>query len=236
MAENDFALKIMLTQIIAQIIYFAIRLLNLTYRYEFIGMENKLRAQAAHPQKTFAYALWHQNLIGAIFSHIDEKFTMVISESKDGELVAVTCQKFGHLPARGSSTRGGKKAMVEIVRNMKQGFPGALTVDGPKGPAHIVKPGIIEIAKLCHCAILPLSPYAEKAWITKKSWDQFRIPKPFSKIIVVIGEPLFIDENSSRDEFDELAKLVAQRLELGEEVAKTHLISFTKSGSRYSSL
>ncbi|MBC7540018.1 MAG: lysophospholipid acyltransferase family protein [Bacteriovorax sp.] len=214
----------MLTKIIAQLIYFCIRLLNLTYRYEFIGLEHKQKVQATHPQKTFTYALWHQNLIGAIFSHIGEHFTMVISESKDGELVAVTCEKFGHHPARGSSTRGGKKAMIEIVKNMKKGFPGALTVDGPKGPAHMVKPGIIEIARLCKCAILPLSPYADKNWVFKKSWDQFRIPKPFTKIIVVIGEPIYIGEEMIRDNYDDIAKLIGQKIELGEEVAKAHLL------------
>jgi lysophospholipid acyltransferase (LPLAT)-like uncharacterized protein len=215
----------MLTKIIAQIIYYTIRLLNLTYRYEFIGIEHKQKAQEAHPQKTFTYALWHQNLIGAIFSHIGEQFTMVISESKDGELVAVTCEKFGHHPARGSSTRGGKKAMIEIVRNIKKGFPGALTVDGPKGPAHRVKPGIIEIARLCHCAILPLSPYAKDYWVFKKSWDQFRIPKPFTKIIIVIGEPIYIAEDISREKFDEIALIISKKLEQGEEIAKSHLFS-----------
>lgn len=213
----------MLTQIIAQLIYYTIRLLNLTYRYEFIGLENKEKAKSIHPKKTFAYAVWHQNLIGAIFSHIGEKFTMVISESKDGELVAVTCEKFGHIPARGSSTRGGKRALIEIVRNMNQGFPGALTVDGPKGPAHVVKPGIVEIARLCQCAILPLSPYASSNWVFKKSWDQFRIPKPFSKIVVVIGEPIFIDDKITREHFDDVAIEIGKRIEQGEELAIKHL-------------
>lgn len=214
----------MLTKIIAKLIYYTIRLLNLTYKYEFIGLDNKRSAQSLHPQKTFAYALWHQNLIGAIFSHMGEHFTMVISESKDGELVAVTCEKFGHKPARGSSTRGGKKAMIEIVKYMKNGYPGALTVDGPKGPAHVVKPGIIEIAKLCHCAILPLSPYASSFWVFKKSWDQFRIPKPFSKIVVVIGEPIIIDEDISREQFDDFSKLIGKKIELGEKIAQAHLL------------
>ncbi len=211
-------------KIIAQLIYYIIRLLNLTYRYEFIGLDNKEKAKAMNANRTFAYALWHQNLIGAIFSHIGlEKFTMVISESKDGELVAVTCEKFGHLPARGSSTRGGKKALIEIVRNMKQGYPGALTVDGPKGPAHVVKPGIIEIARLCQCAVVPLSPYASSHWVFKKSWDQFRIPKPFSKIVVVIGEPVWVDESVSRENFDQIAIEVGKKIEQGEEVAIKHL-------------
>lgn len=217
----------MLTKIIAQLIYYIIRVLHLTYRYEFVGLENKEKARALHPNKTFAYALWHQNLIGAIFSHIGEKFTMVISESKDGELVAVTCEKFGHKPARGSSTRGGKKALMEIVRNMNKGFPGALTVDGPKGPAHVAKPGIIEIARLCHCAILPLSPYASNNWVFKKSWDQFRIPKPFSKIIVVIGEPIMIDENISREQFDTIAFELGKKIEQGEQIAINKLFPET---------
>lgn len=213
----------MKVQILAQIIYYLIRLLNLTYRYEFIGLENKKRAKDFHPNKTFVYALWHQNLIGAIFSHIGEQFTMVISESKDGELVAVTCEKFGHIPARGSSTRGGKRALVEIVKTVKRGVPGAITVDGPKGPAHVVKPGVIEIARLSQCALLPLSPYAEKYWYFKKSWDQFRIPKPFTKIVVVIGEPVFIGEDVSREAFDDVAIKVGDLITKGEEIAKKHL-------------
>jgi lysophospholipid acyltransferase (LPLAT)-like uncharacterized protein len=213
----------MQTQIIAQILYYFFRLLNMTYRYEFIGLENKEKARAFHPKKTFVYAVWHQNLIGSMFAHIGERFTMVVSQSKDGELVAVTCEKFGHIPARGSSTRGGKKALVEIVRNMKMGFPGALTVDGPKGPPHVVKPGIIEIARLCQCAVLPLSTYATRSWVFKKSWDQFRVPKPFSKIIVVIGEPVFIDDAISREHFDEIAIEVGKRIEQGEEVALKRL-------------
>lgn len=213
----------MLTAISAQFIYYFIRLLNLTYRYEFIGLNHKNDAKATSPNQAFIYALWHQNLIGAIFSHIGEHFTMIISESKDGELVAVTCKKFGHRPARGSSTRGGKKAVIQILRNMNQGFPGALSVDGPKGPAHVVKPGVIEIARQSQAAILPLSAYPTKFWTLEKSWDQFRIPKPFSKIVVVIGEPITIEPEVPREQFNDYAKLVGDKIELGEEIAKAHI-------------
>ena len=213
----------MLTKITAQLIYYFIRLLNLTYRFEFVGLEHKNLAKASHPKKTFIYASWHQHLISAIFSHIGEHFTMVISQSKDGELVAVTCEKFGHRPARGSSTRGGQKALIEIVRNMKKGFPGAITVDGPKGPPHIVKPGIIEIARICQCAILPLSSHVEKSWVIKKSWDQFIVPKPFSKIIVVIGEPIYITDDISRDQYADIAVMIGQKIDLGEKIAEAHL-------------
>ena len=200
-------------------LFYLIRLLSLTYRYQFIGLENKKKAKDNSLNGSYVYALWHQNLIGAILSHIGEKFTMVISESDDGELVAVTCEKFGHLPARGSSTRGGKKALIEIVKNIKKGYPGALTVDGPKGPAREVKPGIIEIARLAEVPIVPLSPFPTRYWTFTRSWDKFRVPKPFSKIIVVIGEPIMITPEISREQFDQIAVSVGQKISAGEETA-----------------
>lgn len=212
-------------KILAQLIYFFVRILNFTYRYEFIGLDHKKAAKATLPNKTFVYALWHQNLVGSIFSHIGEQFTMVISESHDGELVAVTCEKFGHIPCRGSSTRGGKKALIEIVKTVKLGIPGALSVDGPKGPPKVVKLGIIEIARLANCPILPLSPYAKSFWTFDKSWDQFRIPKPFTKIVVVIGSPIFVDSSVEREQFDSIANQVGVAINRGEEIAKSYFKS-----------
>ena len=209
-------------KIIAQLVYFIIRIINFTYRYEYIGLENKKFARDRHPLKTFVFAVWHQNLIGAILAHGDEKYTMIVSGSKDGELVAVTCQKLGHEPARGSSTRDGKKALIEIVKKIKSGIPGAITVDGPKGPPHVVKPGVIEIARLAGCAIVPMSTYPLHFWTLTKSWDQFRIPKPFTKIAVVIGKPIFCDENVTREQFEHLSLEVASHLQLCEVTGKKH--------------
>lgn len=210
-------------QIISQLIYYFIRLLNFTYRYEFVGLENKKAARDYHPKRAFVFAIWHQNLIPGILAHSDERYTMIISESKDGEIVAVTCEKLGHTPSRGSSTRGGKKALIEMVKNVKSGIPGALTVDGPKGPAHVVKPGVIELARLVQCAIVPMSPYPEKFWVIEKSWDKFRIPKPFTKIAIAIGEPVYINEQVEKEQFDQVALRVAELLHKGEETAKAHL-------------
>jgi lysophospholipid acyltransferase (LPLAT)-like uncharacterized protein len=208
---------------ISYLIYYFIRMINLTYRYEFVGLDNKKKARALHPKGSFVFAVWHQNLIPGILAHGDEQYTMIISESKDGEIVAVTCEKLGHVPSRGSSTRGGKKALHELVKNVKSGIPGAITVDGPKGPPHVVKPGVIEVARLAQCGIIPMSPYASKFWVIRKSWDQFRIPKPFCKIVIAIGEPLFIEESITKENFEHATLEIAKRLHLGEEVAKSHL-------------
>ena len=215
-----------MTQIFAHILNILVRLLNFTYRYQFVGLENKTRAIESNPNKTFVYSVWHNNLVALILSHIGQPFTMVISESKDGELVAVTCEKFGYKPSRGSSTRGGKKALIEIIKNVRAGLYGAMAVDGPKGPVYEVKPGIIEIARQCGCPILPTSSYSNSMWVFEKSWDKFRLPKPFSKIIIVIGEPIFVAPNVSREEFQDIQKIVAQKMFEGEEIAKS-LLNFS---------
>ena len=212
----------MKTKITSYLIYYFIRLINLTYKYEFVGLDNKKRARGLHPKGAYLFAVWHQNLIPGILANGDEQHTMIISESKDGELVAVTCEKLGHKPSRGSSTRGGKKALVEMVKNVKSGIPGALTVDGPKGPPFVVKPGVIEIARQSQCAILPMSPYTDRFWVLEKSWDHFRIPKPFSRVVIALGEPFFIDEAISKEDFDQTALDIATRLKKGEEIAKSH--------------
>lgn len=215
----------MKNKLISLFAYFFIRLLNLTYRYKYVGRENLEIAKKKSPYNSYVYAIWHQNLIGGILSHSlkGQKYTMIISESKDGELVAVTCEKFGHVPARGSSTRGGKRALVELVKNLKNGIPAALTVDGPKGPSKVVKFGVIEAAKLSDNCIVPFTAYPTKYWTLTKSWDQFRVPKPFCKMVVVIGEPIEVSPTIEKEEYEQFSLHIAEKINQLEEQAKEWL-------------
>lgn len=213
----------MLQKIIAQILYFFIRLLHFSYRYEWVDVENKQKAILSNEKGVYVYAVWHQNFIGSTFVHIGQKFTMIVSGSKDGELVATACKKMGYSPVRGSSTRGGKEAMFEMVKKIKSGLPGAITVDGPKGPVHVVKPGIVEIARLAKCPILPLSSYPVNYWSFEKSWDKFRVPKPFTKIYLVLGAPIYVAENISEVEFEKIRLDIADAINRGEEKAKSKI-------------
>ncbi len=204
----------MLNKILAKILYLFLKLINFTYRYHFIDATNKEKAKSLGPNKTYIFATWHQNLFAGILAHSKpgDKFTMIISESKDGELVAVACEYFGHEPARGSSTRGGKKALVEMVAKLKKGIPGAITVDGPKGPKYKVKFGIIEMAKQAECPIVPYCAYPTKFWTFEKSWDQFRLPKPFSTIYVIIGDPVLVPTNINSERYPEFSEYLAARI------------------------
>jgi lysophospholipid acyltransferase (LPLAT)-like uncharacterized protein len=211
----------MIQKIIAQLLYFIIRLLHFSYRYEWIDVQNKEKAVKSNEKGVYVYAVWHQNFIGSTFVHIGQKYTMIVSGSKDGELVATACKKMGYSPVRGSSTRGGKEAMFEMVKKIKSGIPGAITVDGPKGPVHVVKPGIVEIARLAKCPILPLSSYPVNYWSFEKSWDKFRVPKPFTKIYLVLGEPIFVPEEITEEQFEQIRLEIANAINRGEEKAKS---------------
>lgn len=196
---------------LANLVYIFIRLLNFTYRYTFIGLEN--RQNLTTP---FVFATWHHTLIGTILAHTGEKFTMIVSGSKDGELVSTTCEKLGYSPVRGSSTRGGQIAMLALIKNIRTGLNAAITVDGPKGPAKKVKYGVIEVAKKANVPVLPLSAFYHNCYTFKKSWDQFKFPKPFSKITIVIGEPIIIRDLS----IEYYADFIAQKINLGEILAE----------------
>ena len=202
----------MITQIIALIIYCIARLFYVSYRYRFVNADSLEEIKSKSPGRSYIYAVWHQNILGSILSQIGNSHVVIVSASKDGELVAVTLEKLGNLTARGSSRKGGKKAMLEMIHKMQDGTPAAISVDGPKGPPREVKFGIIELAKITGLPIIPLIVYPEKFWSFKKSWDQFRVPKPFTRIIVRVADPIYVDKETPRDNFPQICQQLKSSL------------------------
>lgn len=174
------------------LIYLIVRLFYLTYRFRFQNPE-------ALPEKGYLLAIWHQNLFQGILAQTGREYVVIVSRSKDANPVAFTCRQLGHNVARGSSRskdgrdKGGKQAAEEMTEILKTKIPGAVTVDGPKGPAKKVKPGIITMAKKAGIPIIPYSPIAKSYW-EFNSWDKFRLPKPFSIIDVYYGDPIDVSQ------------------------------------------
>jgi lysophospholipid acyltransferase (LPLAT)-like uncharacterized protein len=177
----------------------------MTYRYRFVGIENLEKATQMNPGRGYLLGIWHQNLFQGILAQTGLKYVVIVSRSKDANPVAYTCTSLGHIVTRGSSKKGnvdkgGKAAKNEMISVLQQGYPGAVTIDGPKGPAKEVKPGIIDMAKKSGSPIVPYIPVPEKYW-SFNSWDKFRLPKPFSKIVVYYGSPIMVP--SDCDNFEE---------------------------------
>jgi len=152
-------------------------------------------------------ALWHGRILAATLFFRDRGIVAMTSENFDGEWVARLMNRFGYRAARGSTSRGGARALVQLKREMAAGSPAAFTVDGPRGPARRVQPGAVWLASVTGNPIVPFHIEASRFW-TVKSWDRHQVPKPGSAVGVVVGPP--IDVPADADE----ATIEASRADL----------------------
>lgn len=186
----------------ADLAFFAlIRIIGKTIRYEVEGWENFEAIEKAG--KTPIYSFWHNRIFSGTYFFRNRGIVVITSQSKDGEYIARFIKRLGFGAVRGSSTRGGVGALVEMIRLMRSGLPMAFTVDGPKGPRNVAKTGAVLLAKKTGNPMMPFVVENKNYW-TVNSWDRLQIPKPFTRARVMIGEPIFVaadgDVESSRSE------------------------------------
>lgn len=184
-------------------------LLAKSYKVEIKGRENEERLLKTH--KSILYAFWHQRFFYLIYYFKNSNGRVLISYSKDGEMVAKAVEAFGMIPVRGSSSRGRIGSTREIMEVLEKGHVVGIATDGPRGPIYNVKPGIIQIAKSSGMPILPITVGTERKW-SFNSWDRFIVPKPFSRIYMKYGEPMFVEQDSSDDVLEEKRKELESRL------------------------
>ena len=148
----------------------------------------------------FIICAWHHDIYFSSWLLKDFELTALISSSKDGEYINQILSGFGFGSVRGSSTRGGIGAMKQLVRCLKDGNAVAITPDGPQGPIHKVQEGIVALAKITGVPIIPWRYEASSCW-KLNSWDSHKIPKPFTKISSVVGQPLYVPKSASSSDF-----------------------------------
>lgn len=163
--------------------------LGKTARIEFVGRQH-LRRLLDQNQR-FILAVWHGRLLLPVYLHRNQGICAMVSLHRDGEIIAQTIQRLGYVTVRGSSTRRGREAFNEMVRLVRGGANGAIIPDGPTGPRHQLKPGVLFIAQQTGAAILPLTFSCDRS-IQFNSWDRFTLWKPFARCVAVYGEPLWI--------------------------------------------
>jgi lysophospholipid acyltransferase (LPLAT)-like uncharacterized protein len=136
-------------------------------------------------------AFWHGRILSGLYHFKDRGIVVITSQNFDGEWIARIIKRFGYDTARGSTSRGGARALTQMRRDLARGRAVAFTVDGPRGPAHVVQPGAIWLAGSTGNPILPFHIEADRFWCTS-SWDRSQIPKPFSRIALAIGSPIVV--------------------------------------------
>jgi lysophospholipid acyltransferase (LPLAT)-like uncharacterized protein len=148
-------------------------------------------------ERPFIFALWHGHMLPLLWHHRGQGVAILISEHRDGELVARAAQSLGYGLIRGSSTRGADRALISLVRELKSGHEVAITPDGPRGPSETFAPGALVAAQRSDSFILPVAASADRAW-RLRSWDRFVIPKPFARVTIAYTTPTKVMATNSR--------------------------------------
>jgi lysophospholipid acyltransferase (LPLAT)-like uncharacterized protein len=183
-----------------------LRMLATTWRVRVSGDTPLHDARAAGQRVIFT--LWHGELLPLLWQHRGENVAIVISEHRDGEIIARIAESLGYATVRGSSSRGGSRALIGLMREIEAGRDGAITPDGPRGPARVFAPGVAVAAQRTGALIQPIRAASSSAW-RLRSWDRFLIPKPFAVVQVSYGPLTPVIAASPREAAEQVAALQA---------------------------
>ncbi len=186
-----------------------------TWRFECVGMERFDRAVAAGTPPIIA--CWHQVILPGTLFWRDRDIVILASQNFDGEWITRTLGRFGFTAVRGSSSRGGARALIVLARQMSAGHGVAITVDGPRGPARRAQPGALWLARQTGHPILPFHIAASSAWHLG-GWDRGLVPRPRSRVVMVVGEPFHVAPDDRAEQLEQ--RRIALEAALGEVEAR----------------
>ena len=194
----------------SQIGFWAMSLIGRTLRYEVQGWEN-YRGIVEAGQRII-YAFWHGRIFAGTYFFRNRGIVVMTSQNRDGEYIARVIRRFGYGAARGSSSRGGRRALVELIHELRRGNDVAFTMDGPRGPRYVAKPGAVWIAAKTGAAIFPFHISAERKW-DLNSWDRFQIPQPFSRVLVLMGPSIHVPADATEQQLEDFQGELQHSLE-----------------------
>lgn len=171
-----------------------LKILGATWRWR-VQNEDVVR-QSTEGGKGLILGLWHGQLLPLAWYMRGRGIVVLVSSSRDGEVITRVIESVGYRTVRGSSTRGGREALVSLLRELRAGSTIAITPDGPRGPVRQYQAGALVAAQRTGVPIVPYALHVDRAW-RLKGWDAFTIPKPFARIQLVFGEPKFVEGDSS---------------------------------------
>lgn len=181
-----------------------LRMLARTWRIRFVNREPVTAMRRAG--QPYILALWHGELLPLLWTNRRQEITVLISEHGDGEIVARVALSLGYHTVRGSTSRGGGRALLGMSRAIEEDRRvGAFTPDGPRGPAHTFAPGALIVAQRTGAPVVTMAAGASRAW-RLKSWDSFLIPKPFARVTVAYGDPVVVDAATARKAAEQTAR------------------------------
>src|SRR5262245_58549796 len=189
--------------------YRVIAMLGATLRWRTEGLEHLDAIAQAGRQPIMAF--WHGRILPATYYFRRRGIVVITSENFDGEWIAGIIERFGYGTARGSTSRGARKALLQLKKDLAAGKPAGFTIDGPRGPARVAQAGAVWLAKATGHPVLPFHLEADRHW-PLNSWERTQLPKPFSTVAIAMGEPFHVPEDADDEGIERARRDLQERL------------------------
>ncbi len=198
-----------LVWVISSLGYLVTRVICSTVRWHVEGLEHY--RSILEGGRRVIYAFWHGRILLATYYWRNHGIVVMTSRSREGDYIARLIRLFGYGTARGSSSRGSRRALVEMMRELRHNRDVGFSIDGPRGPRYIAKPGAAWLAAKTGHAVMPFNVSCKSAWVLS-SWDRFQIPKPFTQALLSIGEPVTVRPEASEEEVEAAHRRIQESL------------------------
>ncbi len=205
--------------IISGAAYAFARITGATLRYEVLGWHHIDRVHSQN--RRCVYSFWHQTIFLAMWWWRHRGVVAMTSANFDGQILGSTLSRLGFGTTHGSSSHGGLRGLSVLARQLRHGHDVAFAADGPRGPRYLAKPGPVILARRSRCPIVGFHIFAEHAHTFEKAWDLFQLPRPFSRVVLVIGAPIEVPEEIGRDVIERKQADLQNALERARDTAES---------------
>lgn len=205
--------------VIAVLVYGVMRTVGPTVRCEVLGGQHERRIHAAGERIILAF--WHRSIFLATWHFRHRGIVVLNTTNFDGQWTRRVIERFGYLTAQGSSSRGGLKGLAVMARRIEEGHDVAFTIDGPRGPRYVAKPGPVMLARRTGCPIVVFHAGLRHAHTFEKSWDLLQVPYPFTPAVVTIAPPIRVSTNAGSEELEHKHAEMQAALERVRDVAES---------------
>ena len=204
--------------IIAAAVYSVIRTLGPTLRYEVLGWQHAERVHASG--KRCIWAFWHRIIIPIVWWHRNHGVVVMNTTAFDGQWTRKVIEWLGFGTAQGSSSRGGLRGLAVMARRLDEGVDCAFTIDGPRGPRYVAKPGPVMLARKTGCPILVFHIGVNRGKTFEKTWDHFLLPAPFARTVILFAPPIYVPTDANAEVMNAKHSEMQRELERARDIAE----------------
>jgi lysophospholipid acyltransferase (LPLAT)-like uncharacterized protein len=217
--------------LIAAAVYNVIRLLGPTLRYEVLGWQHAEGVYASG--KRCIWAFWHRVIIPIVWWHRDHGTVVMNTTAFDGQWTRKVIEWLGFGTAQGSSSRGGLRGLAVMARRLEEGVDCAFTIDGPRGPRYVAKPGPVMLARKTGCPVMVFHIGVDRGKTFTKTWDHFLLPMPFARTVILFAAPIYVPADADQQVLEAKHAQMQRELERVRDIAESWFSLDENARTRY---